>query len=849
MTELSQYTPPAYSIATVDLHITLHPTATQVVGTLHIAPQGDTPQPLLLNGHHLQLQQVLINNAPAPYTLHDDGTLELAPLTSAAVVQIHVTINPSANTELEGLYRSNTLYCTQCEPHGFRHIMYFIDRPDVLSVYTVTLIGDDSTPILLSNGNLVERGTTPEGLPMAIWHDPFAKPCYLFALAAGDLAVLEDTFTTRSGKNVLLQIYSESAYATRCDFAMQSLKNAMRWDEDFYNLEYDLDRFMILAVSDFNMGAMENKGLNIFNIKYIAADMATATDADYEGIEAVVAHEYFHNYTGNRVTCREWFQLCLKEGLTVYRDQEFSATLRGAGVKRLQDAAMLRQVQFAEDAGALAHAVRPQHYAAVNNLYTATVYEKGAEICRMLATTVGEEAFRAGVTHYLRKHDGTAATVEQFLAALSESTGHDLTPFMTWYQNKGTPLLHIAMQHNGDGVTLTCTQRMANAADTTPRPIPLRVGFMSANGDTGHNSVHLLTAHSTTLHFSGIDAQAVPSLLRGFSAPVRLEYTYTDADLLLLMQHDADDYNRLYAAEVLATRLLLAPTFNLQHAQTLCAAMLHMAQRTQDSPATRAYALQLPALALLMQQHNNNNVQQLFERREQVLHLLATHGQDLWRSILAQAAPTDTSAQAAEVRALRNAALTLYNRCQWHEGTAAYAQYTSATTMTDRMAALRALVAGESPHRETALAHFFAAHAHDATVIDKWFAVQAVAPRANALSHVQQLAQHADFNLANPNRARALWGSFAHGNLLGFCAADGAGFAAVAHTIAQLDAINPQGAARLASAFEIMHSLTPALRVLAQQALQTLQQQHTLSADTADIVQKLLQYDAKSQAA
>ncbi|MEM8855502.1 MAG: aminopeptidase N, partial [Pseudomonadota bacterium] len=754
-------------------------------------------------------------------------------------------VSPQSNSELMGLYRSNGVYCTQCEAEGFRRITYHYDRPDVLSVYTVKILADGATtPVLLSNGNLVEEGME-DGRAFALWHDPFPKPSYLFALVAGDLDVLKDTFRTMDGREVALAIYVETGKAPRAAYAMDALKRSMLWDEKRFGRAYDLDVFNIVAVSDFNMGAMENKGLNVFNDRYILADTAVATDVDYDGVEAVVAHEYFHNWTGNRITCRDWFQLCVKEGLTVFRDQEFTSDERSRAVKRIEDTRRLRQHQFREDASPLRHPVRPDSYAEISNLYTATVYEKGAEVIRMLHTLIGEAAFREGMDTYFDRHDGGAVTVEDFIGCFDAL---DVPDFMRWYEDAGTPTVTVTEEMNGDTYTLRLTQVPPEGARL--KPIPLRTKLFGDNGplDLGRATVDgarlmgdvlLLEGESATLTLPAVQAKPLASLLRGFSAPIRLERESDPARDLAALQKDDDPFNVWDAAQ----RLLMDWLTNAYEGTKgdvapLADALSAIAREERYEPAFRALILTLPSRANVFDALGED----IDPDRVEAVHTdlatrLGTAMAPALKALLNADRPADddVSAAAAGERALANGALALLTRSG--DSGPALAQAEAAGNMTDRLAALSALAAANAPEADAALQSFRKAYDGEALVLDKYFILQALRADEAALSRTKSLMDDPHFSLSNPNRVRSLVGAFSQ-NPVGFHRADGEGYRFVADIAMALDGTNPQVAARLLTAFGDHRRFEEDRRRAARAVLDEVAAKPT-SADVADIARRL----------
>jgi aminopeptidase N len=807
----------------------------------------------------------------------DDKHLTIPqPPEQAFTLTVTTEINPTANTRLEGLYRTSNTYCTQCEAEGFRRITYFYDRPDCLSVYDVRLEAPvTGNPHLLSNGNLIDSGPLAEKRDgsdwhFAQWHDPHPKPAYLFGCVAGDLARIEDSFTTSSGREVDLHIYVEHGKEDRVSYAMDALKRSMRWDEEVYGREYDLDLFQIVAVSDFNMGAMENKGLNIFNDKYVLAKPDTATDTDYALIEAIIAHEYFHNWTGNRITCRDWFQLCLKEGLTVFRDQEFSSDMRSRAVKRIEDTRQLRSRQFPEDGGPLAHPVRPESYSEINNFYTATVYEKGAELCRMIKTILGDDAFSKGLDLYFERYDGEAATIEDFLKAFTDASGKDLSQFSLWYSQAGTPDVVVTSSYNAKRKELTLAVEQscpATPGQPTKRAmhIPVRFGLI---GDDGHE-VPFTGAHGGDvdiqgnegiLHIrerkqsfvlEGVESAALPSLLRGFSAPVRLRSNLTDDNILHLMQHDSDSFNRWEASQYLLMRALIKksergnPNEPGQRDLTLIDALRKVILDPNLDIAYRAEILAIPSETDIAREIGRNvDPDAIHIGRETFRQTLAERLQaqltDLYHS-LKQDGPYIPDAEGSGRRALRNRILDLLVMLPDDSGTElATAQFKTAGNMTDRFAALASLTHHGKDAAKPLLASFYEQFKDDALVIDKWLSLQATSPKSDCLETVQSLLDHPSFSLSNPNRTRALIGAFAMNNACQFNREDGKGYTLVADIILELDDKNPQTAARLLNNFRSWRVLEEGRQAKARAELERIAATNPLSKDVSDIVNRCL---------
>ena len=824
-THLADYRPPDYRITAVTLEFDLDETETRVRSRLEIVRDGPAGTPLVLDGEDLALASISIDGTPLgtnAYTVDDHG-LRIPDLAEQASVEIVTTCRPAENTRLEGLYVSSGTFCTQCEAEGFRRITYFLDRPDVMAVYSVTIRADaNRAPVLLSNGNLVNEKVLDDGRHSATWHDPFPKPCYLFALVAGDLAKVEDTFVTASGRAVALRIFVEHGNEDRCAHALESLKRAMRWDEDVYGLEYDLDLFNIVAVSDFNMGAMENKSLNLFNAKYVLANPETATDADYALIEAIVAHEYFHNWTGNRVTCRDWFQLSLKEGLTVFRDQQFSADMGSAAVKRIEDVRQLRARQFPEDAGPLAHPVRPSSYIEINNFYTATVYEKGAEVIRMMHRVIGREKFRAGMDLYFQRHDGQAVTCDDFAAAMSDAAATNFTALKRWYGQAGTPEVQVSGSFDPDRHTydLTVTQAVPatpGQARKQPMHIPLAVGLVGSDGndlaprlDGGAPSttkVLALTEARQTFCFTDIDEAPVPSLNRGFSAPVIPTTDLGTAERAFLMANDNDPFNRWESGQQYATVLLLDMVSDIQAGRPVDidgAFIDALALTLDDSALDRALlaeTLALPSEDTLAEHMPVVDVTAIHHARETLRGAIATRlSGDLEAIYRANQTnePYQPDTKSAARRVLKNRALTYLDQApDAARRGLVERQYHDADNMTDRMAALALLVDRAGPERGEALDDFHHRHGDNPLVIDKWFALQARSSRPDTLAAVIHLLDHPAFALNNPNKVRALIGAFVVGNPLHFHDQTGAGYRFLADQVIALNALNPQVAARL----------------------------------------------------
>lgn len=870
---LADYRPTDFVLERVDLTFELDPTETKVEARLifHRREGVDATAPLVLDGDDLTMTSLLFDQIemdPARYTATPESlTIRDLPESTPFEITVVTMINPEANTQLMGLYRSNGIYCTQCEAEGFRRITYFPDRPDVLAVYTINIIADKAAnPLLLSNGNFLGGAGFGPDKHFAAWFDPHPKPSYLFALVAGDLGVVEDTFTTMSGREVALKIYVEHGKEPRAAYAMDALKRSMKWDEEVFGREYDLDIFMIVAVSDFNMGAMENKGLNIFNDKYVLADPETATDQDYANIEAIIAHEYFHNWTGNRITCRDWFQLCLKEGLTVYRDHEFSADMRSRSVKRIAEVRHLRSEQFPEDAGPLAHPVRPTKYREINNFYTTTVYEKGSEVTRMIATILGRDDFKKGMDLYFERHDGDAATVEDFVKCFEDASGKDLTQFSLWYHQAGTPQITVSSTYDASAKTLTLSlEQMIPAtpgqSSKEPMHIPLRFALISENGSEASASaiaggdvtgdVLHLTQRAQTFSFSGIGSRPVVSLNRGFSAPVTLHFAQSAEDLGHIARHDSDLFARWQAITDLALPALTDAAKTARDGGSVAAnsafvdVLLAVAADEALEPAFHAQALTLPSEADIARElGGNNDPDAIHAGRQAVLSAIATAGAEVFRKLHAAhsaSGPFSPDAAGAGKRALKNIALSFLSIAENSPALAADA-FGRADNMTDLSQALTILAHRFPDAAETkeALAAFEARFASNALVLDKWFTIQATIPGAASLERVKALMTSPHFQPTNPNRVRSLVGTFAFGNATGFNRADGAAYQFFAEQILAIDPRNPQLAARLLTAMRSWRLLESGRADKARAALATIEASASLSTDVRDIVERIL---------
>jgi aminopeptidase N len=869
------YTPTPYRIDAAALDFELGEETTRVRSRLSIStgPGGAQRTPLVLDGEGLELVSIAVDGAPLAedaYGLSETALTLHAP-TDKFTLETEAIIRPQENTALEGLYKSRDSFCTQCEAEGFRRITWYLDRPDVMAVFTTRITAEKAPyPVLLSNGNLTESGDLPDGRHFAVWHDPFPKPCYLFALVAGDLTCAEDSFITRSNRTVALRIFVEQGKEDRCGHAMESLKKSMRWDEEVFGLEYDLDIFMIVAVSDFNMGAMENKGLNVFNDKYILANPQTATDADYASIEAIIAHEYFHNWTGNRVTCRDWFQLSLKEGLTVFRDQQFSADMRSAAVERIKQVRTLRGRQFPEDSGPMAHPVRPNSYIEINNFYTATVYDKGAEVIRMMHTLLGVAGFRKGMDLYFTRHDGQAVTCEDFVKAMEDANNADLDQFRLWYSQAGTPELAVTGEHDAHARTYTLSVTQSSAPtpgqpEKSPLHIPLTVGLLDASGaemplrldDSAAQSsdaATALTLNVTQAHqifrFVDVAQPPVPSVLREFSAPVRLQLDLPDDARRRLIANDTDSFNRWETAQQYATDLLLSMIGRMQAGavpepdRDLVDALGATLRDGSLDKALAAEMLTLPSEDYLAQQMSVVDVETIHAAREALRATIAEAlRDDLLAAYHGNASNRPYSPDAGEAgrRRLRNLALSYLGMLDDPDMLAlCREQADNADNMTDEMGAVAVLNELDDPARDAALSEFYARWKDDSLVIDKWFALQAMSSLPGTLDAVTRLLDHPAFSLRTPNKVRSLIGAFCSGNPLRFHAADGAGYGFLADRVLELDPLNPQVAARLVGAFGQWRRFDADRQAKMRAALERIAGTDTLSRDVYEIASKTL---------
>ncbi len=864
---LKDYSVPPFFIDTVDLHINLREAEVLVTARLALRRHPDTPRdaPLELVGEDLLLVEILLDHEPLPveaYEVYPSG-LRLFNVPDQFTLSCTTRLFPAKNTSLDGLYRSSGNYCTQCEAEGFRRITYYLDRPDVMALFSTTIEADKTLPVLLSNGNLTAHGELAGDRHFVRWQDPHPKPCYLFAMVAGELTCIEDRFITMSGREVVLQIYVEHHNRNRCEHAMDSLKKAMRWDEEQFGLEYDLDLYMIVAVDDFNMGAMENKGLNVFNSKYVLADPATATDSDYEGIEGVIAHEYFHNWTGNRVTCRDWFQLSLKEGLTVFRDQQFSGDMTSHAVQRINDVQTLRNVQFPEDGGPMAHPVRPESFIEINNFYTVTVYEKGAEVIRMIHTLLGPDYFRKGMDVYFQRHDGQAVTCDDFVAAMEAGSGMDLGRFKAWYSQAGTPVVKAVASYDSalNQYELCLVQSCPptpGQPDKKPFYFPFKVALYAGDGtpfarqgaDIPADGMLILDASEQRFVFTGITSKPVVSLLGNFSAPVKVEFDYTDAELQFLLIHDNDPFNRWEAAQRLGCRILLGLVEDVQQGRELIldeSFIQGFAKILKSGldPALLARIMILPTEKYVGEQMPVVDVDAIHVARGFVRKRLA---KDLFETLhgMYEQSCTDISYQYDSKRSggrlLKNVCLSyLMETGDSGVKELCLQQFEQADNMTDTMAALTAFVHGEDcSERKAVLVAFYSQWSKNSLVLDKWFSLQATAPLAGTLSEVKALMAHPAFSMQNPNKVRALIGAFCAGNDVCFHNESGAGYAFLADQVIALNTLNPQIAARLLAPLSRWRRFNQVRQDLMKIELQRILDSPELSKDVYEIASKSL---------
>lgn len=866
---LKDYAPTPYTIVAVDMDFKITEAGTRVRTQMTVEPQPETAPgtPLVLDGDGLTLDSIAIDGAPlmlSAYAANESGLTVVEPPFRRFVLETEVNLQPDANKKLMGLYRSSGTWCTQCEPEGFRRVTYYLDRPDILATFKVRITAPkDIAPVLLANGNLIDKGEASDGMHFALWEDPFPKPAYLFALVAGDLGSITDSFTTTSGRKVDLAIYCAHGKEAECVYAMDSLKRSMAWDEKRFGREYDLDVFNIVAVSDFNFGAMENKGLNIFNDKLVFALPEIASDANYANIERVIAHEYFHNWTGNRITCRDWFQLCLKEGLTVYRDQEFSSDERSRPVQRIHDVENLRVTQFPEDGGPLAHPPRPDRYREINNFYTTTVYQKGAEVVRMLATLLGEAGFRKGMDLYFERHDGDATTIEAFIKVFEDANGLDLGQFAKWYTQAGTPTVTARDSYDEatQTYTLTLSQRTAptpNEPEKTPFVIPVKFGLIGHNGNPmtwSHVSggrvdddLIVLDEESVTLTFTGVANRPVPSLFRGFSAPIKLETALGQSDLLFLARHDSDPFNRWDAMQTVATQLLAKSATGAKPSSSdidgLQQAIVDTLEDASLDPAFKAQAIAIPDETVIARQIGRNvDPTAVATVRQSLITTLvgpiASRLEEVYRE-LAISEPYSPDAAQAGRRSLRNGLLSLLTAGSDLGAELAEAQYHAATNMTDRYAALAISAHNWTKAAPALLGDFRTRFSGDPLVFDKWLVASSQAPDEGVIERLRAILAAPDFPKTNPNRLRALLGSFVMSNLEQFARADGLGFRFVTEAAAEIDKVNPQVAARILTGFRSLPLLEANRREIGRAALEALKSQHTLSRNAGEIVDRIL---------
>jgi aminopeptidase N len=871
---LKDYRPPEYRVDTIHLEVDLHEDQALVRSKLAVRRNtGDEKTPLVLDGQDLSLVSLALDGiplSPGQYRV-DNTSLTIPDVPEKFTLESLVRMYPQTNTSLEGLYKSGNMFCTQCEAEGFRKITWFPDRPDVMAKFTCTITADKSRyPVLLSNGNLVGSEDLGNGRHRVTWEDPFKKPCYLFALVAGDLTCIEDAFRTCSGRNVILRIYVEESNADKCGHAMQSLKKAMKWDEEVFGREYDLDIYMIVAVNDFNMGAMENKGLNIFNAKYVLARPDTATDADFWGIERVIAHEYFHNWTGNRITLRNWFQLSLKEGLTVFRDQEFSADMTSRPVKRIGDVRSLRTYQFPEDAGPSAHPVRPGSYIKMDNFYTATVYEKGAEIIRILQTLLGREMFRKGMDLYFQRHDGQAVTLEEFVGAMSDTAGVNLEQFMLWYSQAGTPVVMAVRRYDPQNqtYTLTFSQKCPSTPDMSekkPMHIPIAVGLLDKTGKSlplqlkgesepeGMTRVLHLNESQQTFEFIQVPHEPVPSILREFSAPVKLRAGYTDEERVFLFANDSDPFNRWDAGQNLFSKIMLNLVDDFQAGRELH--LLHtlidafrktlLSQEMDRSFISQALTLPTePELAILMSENAPIDPEAIHQVRQFVTRGIAETLRPDFEKVFMEnqeKGPYSLDPESVGRRSLKNLALAYLGRIDSPETSSfVSSQFKKAGNMTDEISAFSVLSFSDTKEWRTAVARFYDRWHSDVLVLDKWFSIQASAPQPGTLEQVKGLLTHPDFSIKNPNKVRSLIGTFCSGNPWNFHHPSGHGYEFLTDRILELNTLNPQVAARMSSGFNHWKRYEPIRRELMKAQLDRIMNAPNLSSNVYEIVSKAL---------
>lgn len=871
---LKDYQPPDFWIEHVDLTFELEEEKTRVVSKLQVKRHtAGSSAALVLMGENLELGDVSVDGTLLDSHAYKvtETTLELSGVPDVFTLEIETFTKPQENFSLEGLYKSSGNYCTQCEAEGFRKITYFLDRPDVMALFTTTIIADkEKYPVLLSNGNPIESGDSENGKHWAKWQDPFKKPCYLFALVAGNLAFIQDDYRTMSGSDVRLRIYVQKHNIDQCEHAMTSLKKSMKWDEDTFGREYDLDVYNIVAVDDFNMGAMENKGLNVFNSKYVLAKQDTATDTDFINIEAVIGHEYFHNWSGNRVTCRDWFQLTLKEGLTVFRDQQFTADMNSAAPKRIDDVNILRTAQFAEDAGPMAHPIQPDAYQEINNFYTVTVYNKGAEIIRMIYTLLGEEKFRLGMDLYFARHDGQAVTTEEFVSAMEAASSIDLTQFRRWYKQAGTPEVSVKEQFDESKKTYTLTLSQTTPATPDqevklPFHIPVKIGLMTQQSariplqfddkktvanmdDEAHCAVLNFTDKEQHFELKNIATKPVLSILQGYSSPVKLKFDRNDEELAFCMAHEADDFNRWEAGQQLSTRLILSMVklINAGKKLSLPDYYIHACQQTLNDKtldkALIARATTLPSITYIGEMMSVIDVDAIHQAREFIYSQLAHALQNDLLRVYKENAQEKYSLSPASIgeRLLRNQALSYLMYVEGVGASLAKAQYQSADNMTDQMAAFKSLTHHQTASTDEVIDEFYAQWHQDNLVMDKWFTVQATIPLKSAIARVERLFEHKDFDIKNPNRVRSLLGAFCSANPLCFHHMNGYGYRLLGQYIETIDAMNPQIASRLCVPLTRWRRYNETRQELMKTELQRLISLPKLSRDVTELVEKSL---------
>jgi len=858
---LKDYRQPDYHINSVKLHADLGKSYTTITSTLFITRNGDHQEPLVLDGEKMKLLSVKLNGLDLGEEGFRQDTKSLTVVTELNdfVLEIQTQLEPHLNTELSGLYQSSGNFCTQCEAEGFRRITYFLDRPDVLSTYEVTIVADQTLcPVLLSNGNFVDSGANDDGTHWAKWNDPHPKPCYLFALVAGDLKHISDSFVTQSGAQIALNIYTQAHNIDKCGHAMTSLINSMRWDEQVYGREYDLSIYNIVAVDDFNMGAMENKGLNVFNSKYVLADQKSATDSDFEGIESVIAHEYFHNWSGNRVTCRDWFQLSLKEGFTVFRDQEFSADMGSRGVKRIRDVQTLRSYQFKEDAGPMAHPVRPESYQEINNFYTVTIYEKGAEVIRMMHSLVGVEGFRKGTDLYFDTFDGQAVTTEDFVQSMEKANNIDLSQFRLWYTQSGTPELTVEQSFSNGTARLDFTQSCPDTPgqhDKKPFQIPVLLALFSADGDKLKEQTVVINQSQQHIEFDGLESAPMVSILRDFSAPVKLNFNQTDQELAALASCDDNGFARWESLQRLILNVLLPAIKDAEiddekyqgvlstYQSLLEAYFTNREAGVEQDSAMLSEMMRLPTPAYIAQLLDTVDPQAVVSARTELQKRLANDLEPLLLRVY-QSNKTDgdfsLESNAMAQRALKNTVLGYLAACeknQYYE--LAAEQYNSADNMTDQVAAFSVIAHSDWSNKQAVIDDFYRQWQKDTLVLDKWFAIQAMSPEKDTLSTVTKLMGVTEFAMNNPNKVRSLIGAFA-GNMTAFHKQDGSGYEFIADRVIELNGINPQVAARMVGVFNNWKTLSAPYSGLMKAELQRINAHAELTKDVKEIVSKAL---------